>query len=77
MGRELLVRPWTQGELQCLRGLWFTNCTVLQIAHRLRRTVSAVNGKAKLLGLPCKTRAQALGLPIPPDAVRGTRPSFD
>jgi len=81
MSRQPLVRPWSKAEVTTLQQLWFSKATVLHIAHRLRRTKSGVMGKAKVLGLPCKTTAETAS--IEPEqhfrsaAVQDAGPRFD
>ena len=64
MPRAPLVRPWTDAEVSELRRMWSEGVSAFKIALRLRRGVSAVKGKAHLVGLPARhhsTRAKMDG----------------
>jgi hypothetical protein len=55
MRRRPIVRPWDEDEVAELRRLWMTGVSKGQIARRLRRGVSSVEGKARMVGLPSQT----------------------
>jgi hypothetical protein len=64
MARELLVRRWTDTEVDELRRLWGVGVAPSKIARRLRRVESGIKNKAREIGLPAKLqpyRAQQAG----------------
>ena len=50
--RRLLMRPWTDLEVNTLRAMLAKNAPVWRIAHKLQRSESAVRSKMHSLCLP-------------------------
>lgn len=48
------AKPWTAAQVSMLRKLYKSTLTTAQIAKRLKRTLSAVQAKARALGLKKK-----------------------
>jgi hypothetical protein len=57
MTRKLISRPWTDEEQAYLRRMWASGLRLEQMARALRRSKSAIRGKAENLGLPKRTAA--------------------
>jgi hypothetical protein len=57
MARRPIYLPWTEADDELLQRLWCRPLTLAAIGRRMHRNTETIRAKAKVLGLPPKTRS--------------------